>query len=216
MRATAASCARTAREAHWSGLMREALGGDGSAYARFLRELVPVVRGIVRARGRGLGPEACEDVVQDVLLALHAKRHTWRTEAPILPWIYAIVRYKVADAFRARGCRVQIPVEDLADILAAPDGPDSTEREDALRLIGALEGRSAEVVRAMALDGAGVAETGARLSVSEGAVRVALHRGLKQLAALRGKMIETERRRSVGPLGLASSRHPNSRDRKRN
>jgi RNA polymerase sigma factor (sigma-70 family) len=186
----AASAARASREARWSGLMRASLGGDGKAYARLLREVVPVVRGIVRARGSGLGAEACEDVAQEVLLALHAKRHTWRMEAPILPWIYAIVRYKVADAFRIRGCRVQVPVEDLADILAAPDGPDSTERDDALRMIGALEGRSAEVVRAMALDGAGVAETGARLTMSEGAVRVALHRALKRLAALRGKMIE--------------------------
>jgi hypothetical protein len=115
--------------------MRAALNRDGRAYDRLLRALAPLVRGIVRAHGCGLRPAACEDVVQEVLLALHAKRHTSRSEAQIPPWIYAIVRYRVADAFRARGCPVEVPVEDLAEP-AAPNGPKSTRLVDTLRMMG--------------------------------------------------------------------------------
>lgn len=174
----------------WDALLRAANAGDGRAYARFLEAVVPVVRGIVRARGGALGASGCEDVVQEVLLGIHLKRHTWRDGEPVRPWLYAIVRYKVADAFRARGSRVDLPVEDFADVLAAPPDADPTERGDLLRVIGALEPRAAEIVRAIGLDGASIAETGARLGMTEGAVRVALHRGLKRLAELRRRMIE--------------------------
>jgi RNA polymerase sigma factor (sigma-70 family) len=184
----AAACAegapsgRTERDLRWAALMRAGIAGDARAYRDLLREVAPVVRGIVRARGRGLEPETREDVVQEVLLALHAKRHTWRDTEPIQPWLYAIVRYKVADAFRARGCRVQVPVEDMADRLAAPLARDPTERSDAVRILARLEGRPAEVLQALALDGATISETAERLAMSPGSVRVALHRGLRKLA----------------------------------
>lgn len=178
------------RDTTWADLLRAANAGDRRAYAQFLREVAPVIRGIVRARGRGLGPEACEDVVQEVMLALHAKRHTWRDSAPVQPWLYAIVRYKVADAFRVRARFAPVPIEDVQDHLAAPQAADSNDARDAMRMIEALQGRSADVVRAITIEGASIAEAGSRFAMTPGAVRVALHRGLKRLAALRGKMIE--------------------------
>ncbi len=57
--------------------------------------------------------------MQETLLAIHQKRHTWREDMPVRPWLYAIVRYKVVDAFRARGRRVQVPIEDFAEVLPA-------------------------------------------------------------------------------------------------
>ncbi len=171
-------------------LLRAANRGDARAYEAFLRQVVPVVRGIARSRGGGLGPDACEDIVQETMLAIHQKRHTWREDMPVRPWLYAIVRYKVIDAFRARGQRVSLPVEDLANVLAAPDGPDPTERNDAERVIAALDSRSAEIVRAIGLDGASIGDTASALGMTEGAVRVALHRALKRLAALGARMVQ--------------------------
>ena len=63
------------------------------AYARFLHAVTPVLRGILRSRGRALEAAAHEDVLQEVLLAIHDKRHTWREDAPLLPWLYAIARF---------------------------------------------------------------------------------------------------------------------------
>jgi RNA polymerase sigma-70 factor (ECF subfamily) len=174
----------------WAALLRAANAGDARAYDRFLRLVAPVIRGIVRARGRTMAEAEREEIVQEVLLAIHLKRHTWRQDAPLRPWLYAIARYKVIDAFRARGARISLPIEDFAEILPAEAGPDPTEAGDAERMIGLLDSRSAEIVRAIGLEGASIADTGRRLAMSEGAVRVALHRALRRLAALRATHVD--------------------------
>jgi RNA polymerase sigma factor (sigma-70 family) len=174
----------------WGQLLAAANAGDARAYAQFLQSVSPVLRGIVRARGGGLGAAACEDVLQEVLLAIHLKRHTWQPGAPVRPWLYAITRYKVVDAFRARGRKVDVPIDDFAEVLAADAGPDPTEAADMDKMIGMLDGRSADIVRKIGLEGASIAETGEALTMSEGAVRVALHRALKTLAILRERHVK--------------------------
>jgi len=170
--------------------MKAANGGDQASYARLLRGVTPVVRGIVRARGGAMGPEACEDIVQEVLLTIHLKRQTWREDAPFRPWLYAVTRHKVIDAFRSRGKRIDLPVDDYAEVLAAPEGPDPFESQDMERVIDQLEPRAAEIVRAIGIDGVSAADIGTRLGMTEGAVRVALHRALKAVAQLRERMID--------------------------
>lgn len=173
----------------WGRLLAVANGGDAQAYAQFLKAVTPILRGIIRARGKGLGEADCEDVLQEVLLAVHLKRHTWNPGASVRPWLYAITRYKVVDAFRARGRKIDLPIEDFAEVLAAEPGPDPTEAADMAKMIGMLDGRSAEIVRKIGVEGLGVAETGAALVMSEGAVRVAIHRALKVLAMLRERHV---------------------------
>ena len=169
----------------WGRLLALANSGDSRAYATFLRAITPVLRGVVRAKGGGLGEAVCEDVLQEVLLAVHLKRHTWQTDAPVRPWLYAIARYKVVDAFRARGGKVELPIEDFDDSLAADAGPDPTEAADMAKMIGMLDDRSGRIVRMIGIEGASAAEAGQALNMTEGAVRVALHRAFKTLAALR-------------------------------
>jgi RNA polymerase sigma factor (sigma-70 family) len=170
--------------------MRAANRGDTVAYHRLLKAITPVLRKVVRARGAALGREGCEDVLQDVLLAIHRKRHTWLEDAPLRPWLYAIARHKVVDAFRARGARVDVSIDDFAEGLAADASPDPTEGSDMEKVLSKLEPRAAEIVRAFGIHGETAAETAARLEMSEGAVRVALHRALKTIARLRERMIE--------------------------
>lgn len=174
----------------WGELLTEANAGDARAYEQFLRTVTPVLRGIVRARGPGLGEACCEDVVQEVLLAIHLKRHTWKVGSPVRPWLYAITRYKVADAFRARGRSIDLPIEDFLDDLQADAAPDPTEGADMDKMIALLDERSADLVRMIGVDGASTAEAGRALSMTEGAVRVALHRALKKLARLRERHVE--------------------------
>ena len=170
--------------------MHAANRGDAVAYRQLLHAVTPVLRGVVRARGGSLGPEGCEDVVQEVLLAVHLKRQTWREDAPLRPWLYAIARHKVADAFRARGHRIDLPIGDFADALPAADAPDPTTARDIEKVLGQLEPRAADILRGFGLRGETVAETAHRLQMSEGAVRVALHRALKALSRLRERMME--------------------------
>lgn len=180
----------TDKDDDWAPLLKAGMGGDPQAYAAFLRKVTPVIRGIVLSRGRNLGDAACEDVVQEVLLAIHLKRHTWDISSPLRPWVYAITRYKVVDAFRARGRRIDLPIDSFTDDLAADPAPDPMQAADMHKMIGLLDGRSAEVVRRIGLEGYTVAETGKHLSMTEGAVRVALHRTFKRLSALRARHLE--------------------------
>lgn len=179
----------TDRETEWASLFRAANAGDAQAYLRFLRDVTPVLRGIVRARGRTFDGATQEDIVQDVLIAIHTKRQTWDPAAPLLPWLYAITRHKVVDAFRRRGTSIHLPVEDFADQIEAEPAADPTAARDSARLIGQLDDRSAAIVRAVSLAGESPAEVGARLSMTEGAVRVALHRAIRRMAELaRGQL----------------------------
>jgi RNA polymerase sigma factor (sigma-70 family) len=174
----------------WEILMRAANRGDSLAYRQLLQAVTPVLRGVIRARGAGLDPATCEDILQDVLLAIHVKRHTWQDTSPLRPWLYAIARHKVVDAFRTRGRRLELPIDAFAETMPAAAGPDPTEGQDMAKVLALLEPRAAEIVRAFGLKGETTAETARRLDMSEGAVRVALHRALKTIAQLRQRMIE--------------------------
>lgn len=180
----------SAKDLPLEDLLRAANRGDERSYAAFLRAITPVMRGIARSRGSGLGLDVCEDIVQETLLAVHRKRHTWQEDMPVRPWLYAIVRYKVVDAFRSRGRRVHVQIDDFAETIAAEPDVDLTVRSDAERVISQLDERSASIVRSIGLEGESIAEVSASLNMTETAVRVALHRGLKKLSSLRERMIE--------------------------
>jgi RNA polymerase sigma-70 factor (ECF subfamily) len=168
----------------WTPLMRAANAGDEAAYKRLLAGIAPVLRAQIRngLLRTGMGAGEVEDILQETLLAIHLKRHTWRETEPFSPWMRAIARNKLIDSLRRRGGRVDLPIEDYSDTLAAPEEerPLSTLETD--RMLGVIEGRSRAVVQAIALDGLSARETATRLGMTEGAVRVALHRGLGALS----------------------------------
>lgn len=173
------------RERNWVDWMRSANAGDGIAYRRLLEALAPFLRGLVR-RGfarSGFGSGDVEDVVQETLLAIHLKRKTWDEGAAITPWVTAIARHKLIDSLRRRGRHIEIPIDDLVNVLPAEAATEGLSNRDAERLLSGLSRRQREVVSAISMEGMSTREAAARFRISEGAVRVALHRGLSALAA---------------------------------
>ena len=118
------------------------------------------------------------------LLAVHLKRGTWDSARPIGPWLAAIVRNKVIDAFRRRGRRIDVPIDDVINSLATPEATADSDVKLLGRLLSQLKDNQREIVTAISLEGASVRQTADRVKMSEGAVRVALHRALRSLAAL--------------------------------
>ncbi len=176
------------REQIWAGWMRAANAGDEIAYRRLLEVLAPFLRPIVR-RGfasAGFGNSDVEDVVQETLLAIHLKRQTWDQDQAITPWVRAIARHKVIDSLRRRGQHVELPIDDLLDVLSADPETEHLSSRDAERLLSILRGRQRDVVRAISIEGMSTREAADRFRISEGAVRVALHRGLSALAVAYG------------------------------
>lgn len=175
---------RKARDAEWSQLMRAAIGGDETAYRRLLADLSRALRAIVR-RGFGgvsAGPNEVEDVVQDVMLAIHLKRHTWDQGKPIGPWILAIARNKMIDDLRRKGRRTEVPIDGMLDVLEAGGHEDAIHAHDVTRVLSSLNGRNREIVQSISIDGHTAQDVAARLGMTEVAVRVSLHRSLKALA----------------------------------
>ncbi|WP_224546021.1 sigma-70 family RNA polymerase sigma factor [Mesorhizobium sp. CA16] len=172
-------------EAELSRLLRAAIAGDERAYADFLHGIAALVRGFVRRKivQGGVDPE---DVVQETLLAIHVKRHTWRPDAPVLPWVYAIARFKLIDAFRRRGRRIEVEIDEIAETFAEPETETVSER-DINRALDGLPPAQRSVVASISVDGHSIGETASKLGISETAVRVSLHRGLAAIAKRFGR-----------------------------
>jgi RNA polymerase sigma-70 factor (ECF subfamily) len=169
--------------------MRAGIDGDAQAYRRLLDELARSLRAATR-RGfaqAGVALNDVEDVVQETLLAIHLKRHTWNSDQPLGPWVRAIARHKLIDTLRRRGRRIEVPIDVVMDFLVADEPPSDLDRQDAERLVNGLRGRQQVIVRAISIEGQSIREVAERLDMNEGAVRVALHRGLKALAAMHRK-----------------------------
>jgi RNA polymerase sigma-70 factor (ECF subfamily) len=177
------------READWKRWMLAGRGGDDAAYRAFLTDVSGYLRGWARGALNRAGRSAAEaeDIVQETLIALHTRRHTWDPGLPVGPWLHGIARHKLIDALRKRGGREHVSVDDFAETLAAPAQEPELPESDILKMVAALPEKQAGIVRAIFVDGQRAGEVAARLGMNEGAVRVALHRALKALAAKFGE-----------------------------
>lgn len=168
-------------ETHCSELMRRANRGDSAAYRVLLQELASILRCSVSRHGSNCSSEDIEDAVQETLLALHLKRHTWDESRPLLPWLRAILKNKVTDALRRRSGCLHLPIDQVADTLA--DAPIAVaSRIDTELVLASLQGRQRDVVVAISIEGGSARQVAARLGMTETAVRVCLHRALKAMA----------------------------------
>lgn len=162
-------------------LMLAGLDGDAAAYARLLTALRGRLHGFFARRMGGRAGDA-EDLVQETLIALHARRATFDRTQPLGAWVYAIARYKLIDHYRRTGRRIQVSLDD-AGALAAPDASAAAEAKlDVDRGLAGLPPRARDLVRSVKIEGTPVAEVAARTGMSETAVKVAVHRGFGRLA----------------------------------
>lgn len=173
------------RDDEWTDLMRSANAGDSAAYHRLLKSVTPVLRagarqGLTRA---GQSPDQAEDIVQEILLAVHLKRHTWDADAPFAPWLFAIARNKLIDTLRKRGRRIFVDIDDFAETLPGEAPVEPLPSVDIASHLGDLSPRQRDVLQSIAVEQASIKQTAEKLAITEGNVRVALHRGLARLAA---------------------------------
>jgi RNA polymerase sigma factor (sigma-70 family) len=177
------------REQNWADAMLAGRRGDTAAYERLLGAIGEVLRRLIRGRLARLGWAAheTEDLVQEILIGLHSKRHTWDEGRPFLPWLHAIARYKLADAgrrFRREArYRSDVTPEEWSTLFEAPAEDFDRALVDLDRHVNGLPAGQRDVVRALAIEGASVSATAQKLQTSEGAVRVTLHRALQRLTA---------------------------------
>ncbi len=172
------------REEQLQTLFLAGLDGDARQYRRFLDALSGHLRTYLRRRLFDPDRDA-EDVLQEVLIAVHNARHTYRREQPLTTWIYAIARYKLADHLRARSRRDahNEPLDEQDSLFALDQTEPAQARRDVYKLLARLPDRQRLPILHVKLRGLSVKEAARLTGLSEPAVKIGVHRGLKVLAA---------------------------------
>ena len=173
-----------ADEAKLRAWLLAGLDGDEAAHRAFLAEAAGLLRGFFRQRLRGR-PEDAEDLVQETLIALHAKRHTYDPAFPLLPWLYAIARYRLIDHLRRmkrRGEHSSIDVVELGD--NDPDFEASDAKRDIATLLARLPEKQRAAIRLVKLEEKTVKEAATLTGFSESDIKISIHRGLSALMRL--------------------------------
>ena len=172
------------RDEQLQALLLRGMAGDAAAYRVFLTTLSGYVRGFMRRRLTQC-PEDVEDLVQEVLLAVHNARHTYHPDQPLTAWVFAIARYKLADYFRAYGRHdaQNAPLEEDS-LFAQSDVEPTDARRDLGKLLQRLPDRQRLPIVHVKLEGLSVEQTSRMTGLSGSAVKIGIHRGLKALTKM--------------------------------
>lgn len=181
-----------AAEQRLRALLLQGMEGDAQAYQAFLKGLSTHLRAFLRRRLSAL-PDDIEDLVQDILLAVHNQRHTYRPDQPLTAWVNAMARYKLIDLLRSRSGREALHdlIDDDMALFATNDHDAADARRDVSKLLGQLPDNQRLPIVHTKLEGLSVTEAAAATGMSESAIKVGVHRGMKALAALMSKSMRS-------------------------
>jgi len=176
----------TTGELELKALMLASLDGDAASHRMLLERLSGHLRAYYKRKLARLGRrgEEAEDLVQESLLAIHLKRHTFDTGTLLTPWVHAIARYKLIDYLRRSRAGSEVPIEAADELTGFDDHVAAESTYDIGRLLAQLPIKARQAIEGVKLEGKTVAETAAQYGMSESGVKVNIHRGLKVLAAL--------------------------------
>lgn len=169
--------AKTLRDNGWGALMAAAQMGDQAAYLQLLAEVQGWLRGYFLGRTKESG---VEDLVQETLIALHTRRHTFDPQYPFTPWMATIAHHKWVDMVRKQVRAAEVALEDDDGFLAAA-GPDVTVLKDLETLLSKLPPAQRQAIDLVKLQGFSIEEAATRSGQSAALVKVNIHRGLKKL-----------------------------------
>jgi RNA polymerase sigma-70 factor (ECF subfamily) len=166
---------------------------DRGTTGALLTALVPLLRrycGRVLARyGRR---DWAEDMVQEVLLSVHLKLHTFDPAQPFEAWLYAVAKHKIIDAMRRERIRA-VPLEEAAMLSDSQDSEAALARRDLTQLLGRLKPPAGDIILALKVDGVSVKTLAERFATSESNIKIIVHRGLARLARMLNEATHADR-----------------------
>ncbi len=171
-----------ASETDLKALMLAGLDGDAAAYRALLETLRERLIAFFQRR-LGYGSAEVDDLVQDTLVAIHTRRGTFDRTQLFTAWAYAIARHKMIDHFRRSGRRPTVPLDEENDLFTEDDGQSVHARHDIEKALEILPLATQTLIRDIKLRELSHAEAAAMRGMSETAVKVAVHRGLKKMTA---------------------------------
>jgi len=161
-------------------LMKSAIGGDKAAYTKLLDQLTPILLRFISKKVKSL--DAAEDILQEVLISIHKARHTYDGKRPLMPWVYAIAKFRLSDHLRQLyGKAVEVNIEDFSDIEDLNVTNSLSFYESIRSKVKNLSGKQPIILELMHEQGFTTKEVAAKLGMKESAVKVAAHRAYKVL-----------------------------------
>ena len=184
----------TTAETELKALMVASLGGDAASYRLLLDRLSSRLRAYFKGKLArfGRGATEAEDLVQEVLLAIHLKRHTYDTGEPLTPWVHTIARYKLIDYLRRTRMAANVPLNEESEVLAHDDNAGTESSHDIRKLLGRLPEKVRCSIECVKLEGRSVAEAAQRCGISESGVKINIHRGLRSLSTFIARETKNE------------------------
>lgn len=167
-------------QAELTRLFCEGAAGHAASYNAFLQKIAILLRRMVSKK---LPQSDVEDVVQDILISVHKARHTYDGQRPLMPWIFAIARFRINDHLRRLYARASHEtdgegiLENFQDDVTKPLG----ETESVEELLRDVPEKQRHILTMMYVEGFTARETGEKLEMNESAVKVAAHRALKKI-----------------------------------
>jgi RNA polymerase sigma-70 factor (ECF subfamily) len=190
---TATGSAGAAYALDWSALMEKAQNGDAAAYRSLLESVAPYLRALAARRHRD--PGDIEDAVQDILLTVHAIRHTYDPARPFGPWLVAIANRRLIDRLRrqgrtrARETALDPALEQAHETFVAAEANLYAERLERGALEAAVAGlppRQREAITLLKLQELTLKEASEASGLSIASLKVSVHRGMKSLKKMIG------------------------------
>lgn len=166
----------TYQDNKWDIWIKAALAGDQDAYRDLLTALRPWLTAYFRKR---IHTNAVDDLVQETLMALHSKRHTYNPAYPFMPWLSAVARHRWIDHMRKTLRHIELQLDDaFQDPSSARE---EAARHDVQALLKKIPPAQAQVIEMVKLRDMSVADVAAQTGHSASSVKVMVHRGMKRM-----------------------------------
>ncbi len=165
-------------------LLKRSFDGDKAAYGEFLTQLGEILRSYIGRQLYRVGRTECDadDLVQEALVAIHARWHTYDRAMPVTAWARAIARYKLIDFLRLRnGAGRDLPLNEIEDVVSG----DSEAVDAAIsvkKLLSRLPAKMRISIELIRLKGLSIKEAAVVTGMSEAAIKVNVHRGVKAIS----------------------------------
>jgi len=167
--------------------MVAAQNGHGAAYRRLLGEMSEWLEHYFQRR---LPPGDVDDAVQETLLAIHRRRHTYDPQFPVGPWLAAIAKNKWVDQLRSLARR---PVDELSEDILVGDHEATVISSSVLAsLLEELRPAQAQAILLVKVQGYSIGDASLQIGLSPSAVKMSIHRGLARLTAIIEKTSDVE------------------------
>src|SRR4051794_10315927 len=187
MSTTVAETTSGSSERELRTLMLASVAGSDAATEALLTRVSRLLRSFFKGRLARVGRTSAdaEDLVQETLISIYTHRHTYDHAQPLTPWMYAIAQYRLVDYLRrSRVSAAAVSLDVVPDLPADVDSNAAESSLDLQGLISQLAPKMRKAIELVKLQGMSVSEAAAHAAMSESAIKVSVHRGLKVLSKL--------------------------------